>query len=92
MRILWVCNIIIPRIAKELNAEIRNIGGWLTGICDSLINDEEISLSICFPFVKNIRGDSCDHFPYSQCRDKKSEISTMSKIKSQKIQNTKRRK
>ena len=68
MRILWVCNIIIPRIAKELNAEIRNIGGWLTGICDSLINDEEISLSICFPFVKNIRGevDSISYFGFQQ--------------------------
>lgn len=56
MKVLWLCNIVIPRIARAIGADIRYNGGWLTGFSDTLIEEESISLSICFPFKKEISG------------------------------------
>ena len=63
MRVLWICNIIIPRISKAINAPIKNNGGWLTGISNSLLSDDSISLCMCFPFYEAIHG-MVDHLEY----------------------------
>lgn len=55
MKILWVCNVPIPTIAKDLNIEIPNICGWLSGLANSIKDREEIDLHICFP-LKNIKS------------------------------------
>ena len=31
MRVLWLCNIMLPSIAKALGAAASNKEGWLTG-------------------------------------------------------------
>ncbi len=56
MIILWLCNIILPRIAREIGAEERPIGGWLTGMSDALLQDETIHLYIFFPHTAKIEG------------------------------------
>ncbi|MDE5818592.1 MAG: glycosyltransferase family 4 protein [Lachnospiraceae bacterium] len=38
MRILWVCNIVLPIIAKELGMPASNKEGWLSGLCGRLLN------------------------------------------------------
>lgn len=51
MRILWVCNIMLPAIAKELGEPYSVREGWLSGILSRLLaqEKEEIALGICFP-------------------------------------------
>lgn len=50
-RVLWVCNIMLPVIAKQLGLPFSNREGWLTGIFEQLLKetDKEIALGICFP-------------------------------------------
>jgi glycosyltransferase involved in cell wall biosynthesis len=50
-RILWVCNVPIPRIANDLEVQAPNICGWLTGFANSLETINEIELHICFPIL-----------------------------------------
>ena len=51
MRVLWICNIMLPMIAEQLNLPYSNREGWLSGLADKLLsrNAGEIQLGICFP-------------------------------------------
>lgn len=56
MRVLWLCNIMLPVIAMHLGKEVNNKEGWLTGTYDRLkktgfriATGEKIELGICFP-------------------------------------------
>lgn len=52
-RILWVCNIMIPAIAKSRSMESSVREGWLSGIFDKLQNTkEDLTLGIAFPVTK----------------------------------------
>lgn len=56
MRVLWLCNIMLPVIAKELGLTASNKEGWLTGLAEQLIRhreENEIELGICFPIGKS---------------------------------------
>lgn len=52
MKVLWLCNIMLPVISKELNEAVCNQAGWLSGLCDSLMKKEDVALSVCFPYEK----------------------------------------
>lgn len=56
MKVLWLCNTILPKIAKQLNSPVPPIGGWLTGLSDDLQKCDDIELSICFPFCFDTSG------------------------------------
>lgn len=59
MRILWICNIILPAIAKHLNKEATVKEGWITGLCEQvLVNSDKngIELGICFPTDLQYKG------------------------------------
>jgi len=61
MRILWVCNIMLPRIAKELGVEGSAKEGWLSGLCDTILErrqENEIELHVAFPANKEQDGMS----------------------------------
>lgn len=53
-RVLWICNIMLPVIAKELGLSYSNREGWLTGIFNQLAGEKEkkIELGICFPVTE----------------------------------------
>ena len=34
MRVLWLCNIMLPVIAEHLGKEVNNKEGWLSGTYD----------------------------------------------------------
>jgi glycosyltransferase involved in cell wall biosynthesis len=71
MRILWLCSIMIPRIANALQMSTSNKEGWLTGLSDMIIEQSEqnqISLGICFPVeIKTdlLRGETAGIQYYS---------------------------
>ncbi len=49
-RVLWVCNIMLPAIAQELNLPYSNREGWLSGIFEKVKGREEsFKLGVCFP-------------------------------------------
>lgn len=60
MRVLWVCNIVLPRIAEALGMPKSNKEGWLTGIADTILAEREnkITLGVCFPVEEKQDGIS----------------------------------
>lgn len=49
MKILWICNVPIPRIAVDVKISAPNICGWLTGFANSVEKIDGIELYIAFP-------------------------------------------
>lgn len=52
MRILWICNIMLPRVAEHLGLTASNKEGWLTGLSDTILKeqkDNHIELAVAFP-------------------------------------------
>ncbi|MCM1385980.1 MAG: glycosyltransferase family 4 protein [Bacillus sp. (in: Bacteria)] len=55
MRVLWVCNIMLPAIAKQLGEPYSNREGWLTAMLDRFLQEKhrnQITLGIAFPVTK----------------------------------------
>ena len=55
MKVLWLCNIILPKISKHLNKSVINQGGWLVGLSDGLLEKRDIELIVCFPIFDEIQ-------------------------------------
>lgn len=57
MRVLWVCNIMLPMIAEKLHVESNVKEGWITGILTRLLKEgknSDITLGIAFPANENL--------------------------------------
>ena len=69
MRVLWLCNIMLPVIAMHLGKPVNNKEGWLSGTYDRMKkagfrtgNGERIELGICFP-VESAEDELCLTLP-----------------------------
>lgn len=67
MRVLWICNIMLPAIGQELNLPYSNREGWLSGIFEKVCRKEApFTLGICFPLETeqklSVQGISCYSF------------------------------
>lgn len=52
MRILWICNIMLPAVAERLGRESSSKEGWLSGLLDVILERREengIELHLAFP-------------------------------------------
>ena len=49
MRVLWVCNVMLPEIAVELGKPAPAIGGWMSGLLHAMVQSDEVQLGICYP-------------------------------------------
>ncbi|CBK75306.1 hypothetical protein CIY_27320 [Butyrivibrio fibrisolvens 16/4] len=47
MKILWLCNVVIPQVCNKINVEQSTGGGWMTQLADFLDASDEVELSIC---------------------------------------------
>ncbi len=59
MKILWVCNIMLPMVAEHLGKEASNKEGWLTGLADMILKnreDNQIELAVAFPVDSELAG------------------------------------
>lgn len=59
MKVLWICNIMLPVIAEHLGLEASNKEGWLSGLADVLLErqaENEIELGIAFPASEGLDG------------------------------------
>lgn len=67
MKVLWICNIMLPAIGQELNLPYSNREGWLSGIFEKVCRKEApFTLGICFPFKTekklSVQGIICYSF------------------------------
>lgn len=52
MKVLWLCNVALPIIARQLGLAASNKEGWLSGMAHALLNgrhESNIELSVAFP-------------------------------------------
>lgn len=60
MKVIWLCNVILPSVAEALNCSTSNGGGWLVGLSNDL--KDRVELITAFPLkVKEegmIRGNA----------------------------------
>lgn len=55
MKVLWLCNIMLPVIARRLGKEASNKEGWVSGLARTLLahqRENGISLAVAFPMSK----------------------------------------
>lgn len=49
-RVLWICNIMLPAVARELHLPYSSREGWLSGIFDRVREkDAPFEMGVCFP-------------------------------------------
>ena len=67
MKILWLCNIMLPRISEDLKLPVNPTGGWLTGLSNDLLEIKDIELTVCFPWKEKINGsvDSLNYYSFN---------------------------
>lgn len=68
MKVLWICNMMLPAVAKYLNLKVKNKEGWLTGLSETLVkyhHENNIELAIAFPVSEDMAG-SCWEVPVGQ--------------------------
>lgn len=57
MKVLWLCNIVLPEIAVKLDMTPSNKEGWLSGIVGTVKKSHDFELAIAFPL-------DIEHAPY----------------------------
>ena len=63
MKVLWVCNIMLPAIARQLGLPYSNREGWLTATLDRFLQEQHrnrINLGIAFPVTPET-GSASSH-------------------------------
>lgn len=68
MKVLWLCNIILPEFCQEFDVSRTVTGGWLTGALKELEKRAEIEIALCFPIIDKNRlknGEYKGHKFYS---------------------------
>lgn len=55
MKLLWLCNVILPQVAKAIDKPVSNTGGWLFAMSESLSNMPDIEFHVCFAAPKGER-------------------------------------
>lgn len=53
MKILWLCNIILPDMANLMSIQGSSGGGWLVGLLENLRKVDGVELVICSPIIKS---------------------------------------
>lgn len=60
MRVLWLCNVALPMVARQLDMEVSNKEGWISGMAQTLLehrHENDISLALAFPVPKAMIPD-----------------------------------
>lgn len=69
MKVLWLVNIPLPEACQLMGEKSTPFGGWLINASKYLATQDNISLSIAFPKLKNknvmeFRGEKIDYFAF----------------------------
>ncbi|SEA83526.1 Glycosyl transferases group 1 [Oribacterium sp. KHPX15] len=49
MKILWLCNIVLPFFAEEFHIKKNPYEGWMTGMYNAISNHEGLDIAFCMP-------------------------------------------
>lgn len=58
MKVLWVCNIMLPVIAEALHKEASNKEGWLSGLLEQVATENagDLELAVAFPAATDMEA------------------------------------
>lgn len=73
MKVLWLCNIVLPDFSQEFGIKKNPAGGWMTGMLHELEKFKGININLCFPIYDSKRkkdGECGGHKYYTfLCND-----------------------
>lgn len=55
MKVLWLCNIVLPFLCKEYKIKHTQTGGWMTGMLEYIRKNSDITIGICCPIIDEFR-------------------------------------
>lgn len=69
MKVLWLCNIVLPDFAGEYGIKRNVRGGWMTGMLHEVRKNNDIQIGLVFPIVNRERMRDgvcvgCDYFSF----------------------------
>ncbi len=64
MRILWLCNIVLPELSEEFGFKKVQAGGWLSGMWEQLKKKKELELAVCVPVRDKNRMKDGEYYGY----------------------------
>lgn len=65
MKVLWLCNVVLPMIARQLNMEATNKEGWISGLAAVVLEkraENGIELAVAFPAPEEAFSQGGDVF------------------------------
>lgn len=68
MRILWVCNVVLPEFSDEFHIKHTVFGGWMSGMLRELEYVDDVEIALAFPIRDAARrhdGVCCGHRYYA---------------------------
>ncbi len=68
MKILWICNIILPQFSEEYRVKKNVFGGWISGMLSEIEKYKDVEVGLCFPIrttEKMIQGKAHNHRYFS---------------------------
>ena len=63
IRVLWLCNVIIPQVASKLNINAGIGGGWLNRLSDIFDKRDDIKLCVVAPYLN---GSELTHIDFGE--------------------------
>lgn len=64
MKILWIVNMVFPKIAKKLGAETSASGGWLLDLADGISADPNVELTVMTYYGGEFKDIKVDNIRY----------------------------
>lgn len=55
MRVLWICNLVLPDFCGEFDIKRTVYGGWMTGLLNALKNWPDVEVALAFPIIDKVR-------------------------------------
>lgn len=82
MKVLWLCNIMLPCVAESLNRTILPSGGWMSGLLSEIISRTDYQVMVCFPdsAVQNTyfgKTDKLEYMGFPAKLERKSQLSVL---------------
>ena len=67
IKVLWLCNIILPEVMRCLGKKPVAIGGWLSGMLEGIMNDHsDVDICLCMPcsWINELKTGHTTKFTY----------------------------
>lgn len=55
MRILWICNLVLPEFSQVFGIKPTCYGGWMSGMLHQLEQVDDLVVGLCFPIIDEER-------------------------------------